>query len=429
MSIEQYLRHYACPEVKLANCLTKRYSNVVVIPVLDERITLLDGLEAATRARPGCLTILIVNNPEHDRNHWRSANEAFIHSLVDPLSATLISASPPSWLCSTPTTDVLIVDRCRHGWGLPPKQGVGLARRIGCDIALGMQATNRLETDWIHMTDGDVTLPETYFEVARGHPQAVALTYPFHHRVVDQASVHSRALALYDVSLHYYVLGLRWARSGYAHYSIGSTIAVRGSAYASVRGMPRREAGEDFYFLNKLAKLGPIEQPKCTPIQIHERHSERVPFGTGAANARIARHLTEGGHFMLYNPTSFVVLKRWLNLVQEFASGCPLDRIRETIDRENASWKPMFCEALDQLSAVAALAQARRHTKSYGPLRTRLHEWFDGFRTMKFLHALRDAGLPDCPWREAVSRAPFVASDNGDNIDHLRKNMAQAVSR
>jgi hypothetical protein len=45
-----------------------------------------------------------------------------------------------------------------------------------------------------------------------------------------------------------------------------------------------------------------------------------------------------------------------------------------------------------------------------GPrLRHRLHEWFDGKRTLKYLHALRGSELPSLPWREALALSPWFA--------------------
>ena len=60
--------------------------------------------------------------------------------------------------------------------------------------------------------------------------------------------------------MSYYVAGLAMAGSRYAHHSLGSTIAVHAKTYAAVRGYPKRSAGEDFYLLNKICKLAPVER-------------------------------------------------------------------------------------------------------------------------------------------------------------------------
>jgi hypothetical protein len=39
--------------------------------------------------------------------------------------------------------------------GLPHKEGVGLARKIGCDIALSLYERGTLKSRWLHTTDAD----------------------------------------------------------------------------------------------------------------------------------------------------------------------------------------------------------------------------------------------------------------------------------
>ena len=125
-----------------------------------------------------------------------------------------------------------------------------------------------------------------------------------------------QATRLYEYSLRYYVAGLSFAHSPYAFHTIGSTIAVNAAHYAKVRGFPRRQAGEDFYLLNKLAKVGAIMQlgaeTDCEPIDIAARLSDRVPFGTGAAVGKIMELEDPAREFLLYHPSVFGLLRSWL---------------------------------------------------------------------------------------------------------------------
>lgn len=89
------------------------------------------------------------------------------------------------------------------------------------------------------------------------------------------------AIYCYEIFLRYWILGLKYARSPYAFHSIGSTMVCTADAYLAVRGMNRRRAGEDFYFLNKLAKIGGINYIKETRVFPSARPSFRVPFGDG----------------------------------------------------------------------------------------------------------------------------------------------------
>src|SRR5690606_7285065 len=114
-----------------------------------------------------------------------------------------------------------------------------------------------------------------------------ALLFPFRHEGPADEPV-TRATELYEASLRYHVLGLAHAGSPYAYHSIGSTLAVQARAYALVRGVPKRSAGEDFYLLDKLAKVAPLLRARGEPVRIRARFSTRVPFGTGPAVARIA---------------------------------------------------------------------------------------------------------------------------------------------
>ena len=90
-------------------------------------------------------------------------------------------------------------------------------------------------------------------------------------------------IQLYEDYLHYYKKALDYAGFPDSIYTIGSAFAVRADAYVKQGGMNRRQAGEDFYFLNKLTKLGKITEINDAYVYPSARVSDRVPFGTGAA--------------------------------------------------------------------------------------------------------------------------------------------------
>src|SRR6202022_2192121 len=162
-------------------------------------------------------------------------------------------------------------------------QGVGLARKVGNDVALALAAGDRLSSGWLHNTDADTLLPRDYFDQMTGVPEkAAAAIYFFEHRFEKDPGL-AEAARLYEISLRYYVLGLAWAESPYAYQSMGSCVVISRDAYAAVRGFPRKNAAEDFYVLNKLAKVGSIFRLAGSPVLLEGRPSDRVPFGTGRA--------------------------------------------------------------------------------------------------------------------------------------------------
>ena len=373
----QYLERHAEPEIALVDTVRGPYEHVLVVPAYDENAAFLEGLWPAA-SRP-TLCIVVVNASLRDGAEVRERTVRSLDELAERVRAKPLAGG--AHFGSIEGMDVLLVDRARRP--LPRREGVGLARKIGCDMALALQARGRIAHPWIHMTDADARLPAGYFDAAT--TGAVALAYPFVHAAGDTPEI-DRAHADYEVHLRYYVLGLAWAGSRYAHHSIGSTIAVEASAYAAVRGVPKRQAGEDFYLLNKVRKLGAIVAPDVEPIAIRGRRSARVPFGTGRAVLTI---LDEGREQRTYDPRCFSLLRSWLTALD---SADPMDAV-----------EPEVLAVLEQMGARDALAKIPASQRS-----RRRHEWFDGFRTLKLIHGLRDAGLHSLPWREALARAPFV---------------------
>ena len=50
---------------------------------------------------------------------------------------------------------------------------------------------------------------------------------------------------------------------------------------------------------------------------------------------------------------------------------------------------------LDDMGIRSALAHCSRQARSRQQFLRHFHQWFDAFRTLKFIHALRDAGWQD----------------------------------
>ncbi len=74
--------------------------------------------------------------------------------------------------------------------------------------------------------------------------------------------------------------------------------------------MNRRQAGEDFYFIQKLVPAGGYFNLNLTTVFPSPRISSRVPFGTGVTISRMA----EAGDdiFLSYNFKAFMELKTLL---------------------------------------------------------------------------------------------------------------------
>jgi hypothetical protein len=289
---------------------------------------------------------------------------------------------------------LLVVDRARSGRRLPPKQGVGLARKIAGDVALALIREGVVQSEWIRCTDADVAVPVDYLDrLAEPIPGASAALMPFAHQP-EGDEIQQRAMRIYDAYLQSYVDGLEAAGSPYAFHTIGSLISVQAHAYAVVRGIPRREAGEDFYLLNKLAKVGDVHTLDGAPVKIRGRVSDRVPFGTGAALKEIRAALAKGEPTRSYDPRVFDGVKVWLQALNRFAEEPDLEDLEKAVRAAPPPLGESLFSTLRDMGAFAAAAKACRQV-SGEQLHRRLMEWNDAFRTLKLVHGLRDAGIAD----------------------------------
>ena len=423
--MEKYLRLYAEPEVAALDELPDQepWTNVLVIPACNEAPVFL-------RPPPPCdgrsLMVLVINQSDVAPRNVSLSNRA--------LGAAVKERFEPQWQSGTEfpgfelslfrdpraPRDVLLVDRFSEGRKLPAKGGVGHARKIGVDLATSLVHRKRILSPWIHCSDGDVHLPDTYFNcsdaVQDTEGKYSALVYPYHH-CDDQDGTENRevilATQLYELSLRYYVAGMKFAGSPYAFHTIGSTMAVRASHYAKVRGFPRREAGEDFYLLNKLAKVGSVMEleasPDCEPLEIEARRSDRVPFGTGAAVNKITALDDPETGFRFYHPMVFELLRLWLLALPAIWQSRSSDLTPETFpDRPGQSKeRQLLLKCLEGLGTQKALEHAFRQSKDLDQFTRQMHTWFDAFRTLKLIHALRDNLLSSVSYRTLEANQIF----------------------
>jgi len=216
----------------------------------------------------------------------------------------------------------------------------------------------------------------------------------------------------YEVFLRYYVLGLADAGSPYAFHTLGSTLAVHALAYAKVRGFPRRDAGEDFYLLNKLAKVGPILQLDGAPLMIRGRSSHRVPFGTGAALKQILAAAARGEGYRVYPPDVFLHLKICLAALELLSADRgreePIHYLRAAARIHPGVDAQQLHEELAELGYLSAVRHAEKISRDSSTMSRHLHTWFDGFRTLKLIHRLTRF-LPKMALLDAVAAAPFVS--------------------
>jgi hypothetical protein len=408
----QYLERYAEPEARLADHLGGPFGHALVVPASGEGACLLRAIASIPRGPRGDVLVVLVVNAAPEAAAWvHEENRRLIPRLEAMYGVPQqVSVAPaPTHLFRFPAGVILHVDRSLPPLQIARRDGVGLARKIGFDVCLALHTARRVASPFIHSTDADVLLPPDYFEeVELLAPQnPAAFVYPFVHRPEPDAALAS-AIALYEISLRYYVLGLKFAGSPYAFHTVGSTLAIEASAYAKVRGFPKRNAAEDFYVLSKLAKVGRVVTLRGRPLTLSGRISDRVPFGTGKSVQRIAGLGVD--RFKMYDPSLFRYLRAWLGALEKLVPdslGRFGNLLRATCAEAEIDAAPLLAVAEDS-SITAALSAAARQSRGKETFARHLQTWFDAFRTLKLVHALQAGGLVPKAWWIALQDAPFA---------------------
>lgn len=164
-------------------------------------------------------------------------------------------------------------------------------------------------------------------------------------------------------------------------------MACRASAYLKTGGMNRRQAGEDFYFLQALFKTSGVTQVPGTEVFPSPRRSWRVPFGTGRSVGALLDN--DSGAVLFYQPCCFHLLKSWLELAGEGS----LHRW-DDLQARSMELSPLLHEYLEGQNFDIAWKRLLQNNRTEERLLKGFHDWFDAFRTMKLLHLMSDRLYP-----------------------------------
>lgn len=381
-SVAAYLRRCATlAPWRIAGEPAGPFRGAVVIPSLAESRNLPQTLASLGANPPELLArflILVVVNQRSDAAPLERADNRATLDLL------------PSWRREYGLENLHWVDGASMGLDLPPKQGVGLARKIGLDLALGLLDFS-VDDPLLICLDADTVVQPDYLSAITGHFDGAAAggaSIPYRHCLANDPAGQA-AIDRYELFLRAYVLGLEQAGSPYAFHTVGSAMACRASAYAASGGMNRRLAGEDFYFLQQVHKVAGVAPLTGTVVHPSPRPSHRVPFGTGRA---VGDMLAQGGAGLLfYQPALFEILGQWLRCVAGHggASGMDLMRRAEGISIHLRGF-------LEQAGFGPAWDNLLRHNPDENRLMAAFHGWFDAFRTMRLMHHLSDRAWPRC---------------------------------
>jgi len=346
---------------------------IVVIPSYNEPgiVNVLDSLALCTEPKCGTEVIIVINSPAGSSEDARKNNRTSLENIE-------------SWKslnenCFFRLFALHIEDPDISGWG------VGLARKTGMDEAVRRFESISNSDGLIVNLDADCCVETNYFtaifEAFSGRKHRNSCSIYFEHPLSGN-DFHSdvyRSITLYELHLRYYYQGLAFSGFPYVFHTVGSAIAVRAGAYVKAGGMNRRQAGEDFYFIQKLVPLGGYFNLNTTVVYPSPRLSLRVPFGTGAMMTKMSE--SSSPQLETYSLAAFRDLRSLFTSAGKiyclsqpdlniFYNSLP-ESIRLFISAPEWSEK---------------LTEIKNNTAGEDSFRKRFFEWFNMFSIVKFMN-------------------------------------------
>jgi hypothetical protein len=265
------------------------------------------------------------------------------------------------------------------GWG------VGMARKTGMDEALRRFNTLNNPDGVILSLDADCIVEKNYFvsvyeELLKVKSRSACSIY-FEHPLkgVDFKSYIYSYIILYELHLRYYFQGLAYSGFPYVFHTVGSAFAVKALPYVKAGGMNRKQAGEDFYFIQKLVTSGGYFNLNSTTVYPSPRDSFRVPFGTGAS---IGHMIEENSTtFLTYNILAFKELRSFFGMLENFYH-CKTEELTGC----HKLFPPALKLFIEEKEWVRKICEIKSNTSSLISFKKRFFEWFNMFRIVKYLN-------------------------------------------
>ncbi|HET6558822.1 MAG TPA: hypothetical protein VFG54_15995 [Prolixibacteraceae bacterium] len=363
-------------------------SMVITIPCLNEPeiILTLESLWDCEPIASHCEVIVCVNDSESSPEEVK----AFNRETYDQLMQWKVNDRPGLVLCPIYAPSV----KAKFA-------GAGMARKIVMDEAVRRLAAVNKPEGVIVGLDSDCLVSKNYLQeierVFTSRSSCFAATLNFRHRVEEMNDPRQQAgIRLYEDYLHYYKQALEYTGFPHSIYTIGSAFAVRAEAYIKQGGMNRRQAGEDFYFLNKLTHLGKLTEITEAWVYPSARVSNRVPFGTGAAMTKWMNQTDDLA--LTYRFQAFRDLKHLFDHTDDFYKS------KASSYSEVLSLLPSTVQ--DYLSSVsfeARIEEINANSATLASFRKRFYQVFDAFQALKFLNRVHEYTYSEQDLYEAIT--------------------------
>ncbi|MEI6678486.1 MAG: glycosyltransferase [Mariniphaga sp.] len=365
------------------NCLDQPLgtsSIFVVIPCYNEPdiLTTLNSLAECYPPKSGISVLVVVNDAEN------TADDAIRQNL-----STLESISQWQLEAQHVFFDVQRI----YAPSLPQKfAGVGWARKIGMDAAIKQILNNNCSDGIIISLDADSKVLPNYLQTVENafnnKPLLNFFTIHFEHPFdnPELSPLICEGIIRYELHMRYYRNAMKWIGYLHAIHTVGSSFALKASAYVKQGGMNRRKAGEDFYFLHKLVLLGDYGNISSTTVIPASRKSDRVPFGTGAAITKWMEGSEELQH--TYSLEAFSQL-RPLFTNPLFFWNLDSTEIPTVFEDLNSSLHSFWLRS----GSAVELLEMRNNCSNAKIFEKRFYHLFNAFWILKFLNFVQETSI------------------------------------
>lgn len=360
---------------------------VVVIPVLDDEdiFRTVDSLKSCTREEGGVAVVVIVNHGEQVPDAVKEANCRLAEELREYVAGGQRGG---------------LFFQVVEAFDLPARTaGVGLARKLAMDAAAWWFYEHDKADGVILSLDADTWVEMNYTDAVRRYFRenpVAGVSIAYRHRLEECEGAVREAMAKYELYLRYYQGALAYSGHPHAYPCIGSAFAVRARDYVAEGGMNKRQAGEDFYFLQKLISTGRYAFLRTTTVYPSARFSARTPFGTGQSLRQI---VAQGGSYPVYHWEAFRDLKCFFDGV-----GCLYKVENSDVESFLTKQSPGVRDYWQHMDGCAMLAEVNANCASVGQFRKRFFDGFNAFRVLKYLNHMHDLFYPKIEITEAVDR-------------------------
>ena len=357
---------------------------IVVIPAFREKNYIFDTLHSLSvssyGAKENLTVIVVVNASETAGENVRKEQEELYRLLMSYSD----SVKQPN-LRIFPMKEL----------NMPKKHaGVGYARKLGMDQAVLWFVNYGIYDGVIASLDADAVVAPNYFEEIEKYfsvKNRTGCSIYFEHPLTGDVK---EAIALYELHIRYYKQALVFAGFPYAYHTVGSAFAVRATNYVMAGGIPRKQAGEDFYLIQKIVQSGGYGELNSTCVYPSSRPSDRVPFGTGPA-VKIMMEKETG--LSTYHPEPILQLKSFFDLKYDL-----FNITKERYDEALLSLSDSLREFLVRDDFFSQVVYVNENCSTKETFGKRFFEIFNAFKIVKYLNFVHEKYYRKVPVTDAA---------------------------